>query len=336
MNTTDLFDIKESELMVPDDWEVFLAAGTIFLFSMIGFFAYMPVLYVFAKYPKDYFNKPYYRLSLSLSISDLVMLSMFLFYTPLSIYTKGYLLGVSFDRFLGVLCNLSYFAGLTCIINISINRYAAVCHFRKHARLYTVRNTNILFFINWLIGFLSCIPQMFPCCYLRMWPESFSWGYNMDLWGNEYYIWYDRVFNTLTFSTLIICYWFILKTLRQKKLDGDDIQTIKRAKQERSLAVQFLLIGLCLIIFGLGFTLIPTISFYHWHLYITSFLYILNLSLNPFIYLFFNSAIRSRLLNKTPADSHATLIRLRSLSTVTTVATAFRPRLITPATATHH
>lgn len=328
MNTTATDDTNLTsglEMLIPHNWEVSLAAVTIFSFAMIGISAYMPILYVFAKYPKDFFDKPYYRLSLSLSISDLVMLSIFVFYTPISIYTRGYPLGVDFDRFLGVLCNLSYFAGLTCFINIAINRYFAVCRFKKHALLYTVKNTNVLFFINWSVGFLSCIPQMLPCCYLQMWPESFSWGYDMDLWGNEYYIWYDRAFNILTFSTLIVCYWFIIKTLRGKKLTvdaTDDSETLRRAKQERSLAVQFLLIGLCLIIFGLGFTLIPAFTLYHWHLYATSFLYIVNLSLNPLVYLFLNSAIRNRVLGHIPSpvapSSRSTSlrsVRLQSMST---------------------
>lgn len=294
-------DTAETQITIPKDWEVGFAALTVFLFSMIGFCAYTPVIYAFVKYPKDFFDKPYYRLTLSLTVSDLIMLSLFAVYTPVSISIRGYPFGVNFDRFLGVLCNLSYFAGLTCFINISINRYVAVCQFAKHAKLYTVRNTNVLIFVNWLVGFLSCIPQMFPCCYLRMWPESFSWGYNMELLGNVFYIWYDRVFNTFTFCTLIICYWHILKTVRMKKLvrkSNSDIVALKQARQERSLAIQFLALGISLIIFGLGFTLIPAVSLYHWHLYLTSFLYILNLSLNPFIYLFFNTAIRKRIFGR--------------------------------------
>lgn len=294
-----VLNITQHEILVPNDWEISLAAATIFLFSSIGFCAYMPVLYVFVKHPRDFFDKPYYRLILSLCISDLIMLTILIFYTPISIYIRGYPLGIDFDRFLGVLCNLSYFSGLTCVINISINRYIAVCHFRFHCTFYDNFHTNVLFFVNWLVGFVSCIPQMLPCCYLRMWPESFSWGYNTQLWGYAYYAWYDIAFNTLIFSAVIICYTLILRTVRLKKLEcnfSNDVQNSIRTKQELSLAVQFLLIGLCQIFLGLSFILIPTFSVYHWHLYITTFLYILNLSLNPFIYLFFNGAIYRRVV----------------------------------------
>ena len=67
----------------------------------------------------------------------------------------------------------------------------------------------------------------------------------------------------------------------------------KNAVIERRLAFQFGIIATILVIFGIGFMTLPRISQNRWLLLTTTLLYIVTSGNNPFVYLWFNSAIRN-------------------------------------------
>ncbi len=54
---------------------------------------------------------------------------------------------------------------------------------------------------------------------------------------------------------------------------------------EARLALQFLVIAMYLLLFDVVFTFLPLYTRYRWHLYLVSVMYVVNNSLNPFIYL---------------------------------------------------
>uniref|UniRef100_A0A914XNC5 G-protein coupled receptors family 1 profile domain-containing protein n=1 Tax=Plectus sambesii TaxID=2011161 RepID=A0A914XNC5_9BILA len=291
---------SESDPAASKEWENIVAASVIGVLSLITLSAYILVIVILFRNLKTFAKNSYYTLALSLAFSDSTMLALFLFYSvPCTLLHKR-IFGDTFDLAMGVICNVVYFAGLTCMSLTAINRYWAVCRFASYARVYSTRNVVILVCFIWLVGIISGTFQALPCCYLRYFYDEYTYGYDMELWGNHYYIWYDRSVNSITFITIIACYSLIIMK-KPSKMGGvrNPMSTqvaqgqVRRANLEKRLALQSGIIAVVLIIFGLSFTIVPELTTYKWFYLLTSVLYIINNGCNPFIYFFFNNAIRN-------------------------------------------
>ncbi len=279
--------------------ENLLAAATMFTLSGIGLTAYLLVIVTIC-WRFSEFRNSFYPLILSLAISDSIMLALFFFYSAPATLLQFAFLGPTVDILFGALCNMVYFAGLTCVCFISLNRYWAVCRFDTYKLIFTHRMVKGSLIFIWLTDLASCIPQLTPCCYLHYYPSDYTWGYDMSLAGNRRYIWYDRFMNVVTFLSIVIAYSLITaKRRKQKKKVANNAVSEEKATQDRAaeyrLVLQFAIVAIVLIVFGLGFTIIPELTVYRWGLFCTSLLYIINNSVNPFVYIYFNEKIQQEM-----------------------------------------
>uniref|UniRef100_A0A914WAJ7 G-protein coupled receptors family 1 profile domain-containing protein n=1 Tax=Plectus sambesii TaxID=2011161 RepID=A0A914WAJ7_9BILA len=250
----------------PEPWENILAAATISIFSAPSLILYILIVQVLIQNPRVFSKNPYYTLLSSLAVSDTTMLVLYLFYAVPCTLARCHIFGAGFDVAIGVVFNTAYFAGISCIALIAINRYWAVCRFINYDRTFSRRNVKILICFAWTAGGVSGAFQAFPCCHLRYSFTAYSWLYDMTQFGNAYYVWLDRGLNLTVFAVLAICYTAILYarfgSSTQAYLSCN--QQSRRKFAERSLALQFGIIVLVLFVAGLSFTIIPELSQNHW------------------------------------------------------------------------
>jgi fumarate reductase subunit D len=208
MNTTDSNVSDE-----PQPWENIVAAAVMGILSIPSLILYLLIVFVIVRNPKLFGNNSYYTLLLSLAFSDIITLLLFVFYSIPCTLLQERMLGDSFDAALGVVCNTTYFAGMACIASIALNRYWAVCRFHSYDRIFAGHNAKKMVAFVWGLGIFSGSWEAFPCCNLRFWYDSYSWSYDMSLWGNQYFVWYDRSYTLTMVSTLIVCYITIFAKL---------------------------------------------------------------------------------------------------------------------------
>lgn len=274
-----------------------IAATIILVLSATAFSAYLIILFAITMICKEGKNAFYYLL-LALGISDEIMLGLFLFYSTPATFLQRQPLGYTFDSvFCGTLCNLTYFAGLALSLNIAANRYFSVCS--KSIKNYDRRKILITIVACYGFGLVSAIAQMTPCCSLRYYEGDYDWSYDMTLDGNTIFVWYDRMMNSLTFGCLVCFYGLIFSKVRKTMNTVHPISTstseARRSQRiEVHLALQSGLVAGLMIVFGLGFTIIPLITENKWWHLMSSVLYIGAVGVHPFVYIACNQQIRKQ------------------------------------------
>uniref|UniRef100_A0A914X0E8 G-protein coupled receptors family 1 profile domain-containing protein n=1 Tax=Plectus sambesii TaxID=2011161 RepID=A0A914X0E8_9BILA len=281
-------------------WMDRIAAATIACLSLPALAVYILVVIVIANNPQKFANNSYYTLLLSLALSDSILLSLYCFYAVPCTLIQENIFGANFDIFIGVVFNIAYFSCLPCIAAIGVNRYFAVCQFVSYDSTFNRRNTRIVLAIVWAIGIIFGSGQAFPCCTLRFSYYNYSFAYDMTNWGNVYFQWFDRFLTVCSFFVIFFCYVAII-VKRPTKFGSTEnrlntLQQTKRKNVERNLALQFGVIVLMLIFAGLSFTIVPELTANRWFMLVASVLYIVNNGCGPFVYLIFNSTIRSHFL----------------------------------------
>jgi hypothetical protein len=275
-----------------------LVACSIGIFALSGCIAYSIVVIIIVFHPKFFSNNSYYTLLLSLAFSEMAELVQSVFYLPLCIISQSRIFGDEFDiiynSFSTILC---YYAGLAVIVLIAINRYYAVCNFTQYPHIFSKNRTRMYLAIAWVWGVLSGSVQLLPMFGFRFYYDIYTWGYN-DTEGNVYFAWYDRGVSIFVLITTLFCYIAILRKrpmqIGKGNINTSGISTIKRHTVERNLALQFGIVALFFVLYEVNFA-VSTIfwvenRFFYFFLTI---LYNAFVSCNPYVYLTFNSDVRS-------------------------------------------
>lgn len=280
-----------------DDFIV--AALTLAVFSFMGLFLYLPVVFAIFKIWKE--SKVHFHLLLlALAFSDNCQLVLYLAYAVPSTLLEKNIYGPDLDALLfGTLSNVLYFTGLASLVNIGLNRYWSVCRKHTYKATYTKRVIFLSIAACYAFGVISAVPQLAPCCPLRYWYDEYSFGYDMSPYAP--YVWYDRTVTTTTFVSGAIIYVSIFLRIRKARAVGfhssSSIQTAdqRRDQMNKRLAIQSALVFGMMFLAGLGFTCIPLFTDNKWFSMVSALLMINAYGVQPIIYLSFNGSIRTKI-----------------------------------------
>ena len=154
--------------------EQILISIFLLLFAGSGLFVYLIVIRVLmTKFSK----KSYFILASWLGIADCTFLIVTVCYVVPSIL-KGKLLYNS--NMFGGIINIAWFSGLPIMLLLAGDRYLCMCHYKIHARIYSLNKTKIYCVLSWLFGISCGIPSFFSGCTLYYNMKIMSWRWDTD------------------------------------------------------------------------------------------------------------------------------------------------------------
>jgi hypothetical protein len=307
----------ESSDMVLDPGTIIFAIG-IELITLPGLFAYLMVVLVIIRNRKTFASTPYYTLLLSLAFSDIVQTIFAMFYFAPCVLYQGFVFGFYFDWIIGVVGYLMcYYAGLATMVIIALNRYFAVCRFSSHDTVFRTNRTLLYLAGAWAFGFFGSFCQFFPG-----FGYSYMYGPDLNAPGNIYFfVWFDRFVSASVVTVLAVCYVAIVfkRTSQTTEIGRNALNRqsrIRREKAERSLALQFGIIVLLLLLYECSVQ-VMYIDYSYLFYVLLNLLYVVFISWNPFVYVAFNTEIRKNFLQIFCCKAHINAVNAHNRSTIT-------------------
>jgi hypothetical protein len=276
------------------------AGGSIGLLALPGFITCSMVIVLIIRSRATFANNSFYTLLVSLAICEMIQLGPYcLLYLMPCILLQERIFGDTIDMIYGPIgCEMCYFAGLYITELIALNRYCAVCHFDWYERVFSKNLTLAYVAVAVLLGICSGAVLFMPGFAFRTYVELYTSGFDFTKNNTPYFIHYSNFADGGTFIVLLFCYVAILLKRPMKMVGNANLSQIerkRREKTERKLALQFGIIALIYVAYHTSFQI-----FLHSGLLVNPFfslivtlLYIVYISINSYIYLVFNSDIRS-------------------------------------------
>lgn len=279
-----------------------IAASTIFVLSFIAIVCYSTILVSIYKIWKKTKNA-FYILLIPLGLNDISMLCSFAFYsTPATIIQRPLFGPLVETLIFGTLCNFTYFASYSMLVNIAFNRYWSICRSNTSVQIYDSRKVFLSIFLCQSFGAVTALAQTTGCCSIIYF--DYTWGYDMRLNGNAYFVWYDRFCNLVGFLLLSTFYGLItiklVKTRRTSTIHATSTHNRNAIRKEARLAMQSATNSVLLVACCVTFTTVPSVTDSKWANFSTSIVYIAAVGIHPFVYFSFNTAIRKETIDMIP------------------------------------
>lgn len=225
---------------------------------------------------------------------------------------------------------------------MACNRFVSIVYPMEYKWLFSPRKTLLTISFGYALGFAVSLPTLFPCCH--------------TLWNSDYYItvydpmdtWYkyvDMGVNSLSLFVMIVSYAIIIYKVRESRKamakyqstirnnqkenrlesDGDPYARTcslrpprgQISKKEMRLFIQFFVVSVVFLLTWTTWQWLPHMSESKWAYFIMTSLFFINNSVNPTVYLLFNTQLR-RELGRLLCDSNAKTVapkhRKRKLS----------------------
>lgn len=271
------------------------------LASFVLFFAGIPAIVCYSIFWLILFRyrhkikNVYYQFSVSLTVSNTVVLLFFIFYAAPCSYFRTEIGGITLNAIFGAINNTSYFSNAPMMQMLCFNRFISIRYPHKVSKIYTPRNTVLMILFCWLYGSLFGIINLQPCCYFRYFYESYSFSWDIDRFGS-YVMSYIDLSNTIFTSTVcLICTVATFAHLRKNRQKiGTSLSNTsqeERIQTEKSLFTIFSIVTGWYFVQDVVFIVVPMLTTSKWGGFAVSLIFISHLSLDGFINLFYNKVI---------------------------------------------
>ncbi|KAM3726584.1 Neuropeptide S receptor [Dirofilaria immitis] len=196
---------------------------------------------------------------------------------------------------------------------MACNRFVSIVYPMEYKWLFSPRKALFAILFGYALGFAVSLPTLFPCCH--------------TLWNSDYYItvydpmdtWYkyiDMGVNSLSLLVMIISYVIIIYKVRESsqaiakhqliiagsRLGNGADQRMRSSsfrsargqisKKELRLFIQFFVVSMVFLLTWTTWQWLPHISKSKWAYFIMTSLFFINNSINPTVYLLFNTQLR--------------------------------------------
>ncbi|VIO86368.1 Uncharacterized protein BM_BM1926 [Brugia malayi] len=196
---------------------------------------------------------------------------------------------------------------------MACNRFVSIVYPMEYKWLFSPRKALLAILFGYALGFAVSLPTLFPCCH--------------TLWNSDYYItvydpmdtWYKYIdvgVNSLSLLVMIISYAIIIYKVRESSqamakhqlmiedsrlesgsdpyLRSNSFRTARGqiSKKEMRLFIQFFLVSLVFLLTWTTWQWLPHISESKWAYFVMTSLFFINNSINPTVYLLFNTQLR--------------------------------------------
>ncbi len=268
----------------------------------VGLFGYIPVLFVLVR--STTLKHPVYGLIISLGVTDCASLVIW-FTAGIFTFSHGTLFNQIVIDWLMVIVVYGWYSLVCHVAAISFNRYLAVCRPASHHRWFQSQFQSKHWVIltcglAFLVNILSYIP---PGTLFAVDGWYFNWK---DEGVRNFYWYFDQGLCSLVFLLMIGEYSAIIRSVRKSDATVRNYRSRSRGAQEVareaaaerkrqiSLCVQCGLVGICFWLNDILFYAAPAVfaDYPVVVFFCSSWLWIFNNSMNPWLYLVFNSRLR--------------------------------------------
>lgn len=171
-----------------------------------------------------------YWIVASLAICDWFMIIISLFHIIPATYLHDSYVDVVSMQTIGAMFvyNVFWYSGVIQLAAMAVNRFVSIVYPLHYKRIFAPRNTLIIISALYLFGLLASVPALHHCCYI-------VYDHNMYVtyyWPvDSQYMWLDIFINTLSVSTMIVCYAAILIRVRKSTIRRRRYQLAAKAGQ---------------------------------------------------------------------------------------------------------
>ncbi|KAK0397013.1 hypothetical protein QR680_001942 [Steinernema hermaphroditum] len=262
-----------------------------------------------------------YWFIISLALCDIVMTIISLVHlVPATAFHNAY---VKFHSARNVLMiffyDLFWYTAVLQLGLMACNRFVSIVYPMEYKWLFSKKRSVLIILFGYILGFLVSLPTLFPCCH--------------TLWNSDYYItvyepmdtWYkyvDMSVNSLSLVLMIMSYAVIIYKVRESGKAMAKYQLTIRTRQqaqamngsgscsrscsvrpprsqvskkEMRLFIQFFVVSLVFLLTWTTWQWLPHMSESKWAYFVMTSLFFINNSVNPTVYLLFNTQLRREL-----------------------------------------
>lgn len=279
----------------PSPLEVWSVSTIGFIVGLISFVLYLRVSYIIFKFKSKYFANSFYTLLLYLAVADcsFLFIQLTLAYPITVIGFKN--VSQKFVAACGFFAVFIYLTIPQLTILIAINRYIATCHFHKYQTIFGPKGVHSIAML--CISIALVLTSFFYSCTCFAFKASYAWEMSCSdrkLVDIVYYV--GLVFwgsLSLTVPTVYIVFYCHYKW-KKYKLGQSLNATVQIKKVDMKLLSQSIIISSILILVFVFFFLKNATESKFVDLSL-SFVSLINGSINPYLYIFFNPDIRRRI-----------------------------------------
>ncbi|TMS36597.1 hypothetical protein L596_003728 [Steinernema carpocapsae] len=266
-----------------------------------------------------------YWFIISLAICDIVMTVISLVHlVPATAFHSAY---VKFHSARNVLMiffyDLFWYTAVLQLGLMACNRFVSIVYPMEYKWLFSKKKSVLIILFGYICGFLVSLPTLFPCCHTLWNSDYYITVYEpMDTW----YKYVDMSVNSLSLVLMIMSYAVIIYkvresgkamakyqlTIRTRLLFQQQAQAMNGSescsrscsvrpprsqvsKKEMRLFIQFFVVSLVFLLTWTTWQWLPHMSESKWAYFVMTSLFFINNSVNPTVYLLFNTQLRREL-----------------------------------------
>lgn len=300
-NNTSLISSNSTDVVV-DKSEILFRGWTAVIISITclsGLLGYTIYSYVIVKY-KTSFKNPFYTLSLSMMVSDLINIVTAMIYPVPAIILGDDAVSDIYQGVVGFLSAGSWFWSTSHLVFMAFNRVFAVCFYYQYLEIFSSRNVSTLILLSVVYGFV--MAGMMYCCTCRLLFKNYSWSYKCQTNScAETALIINQIFSNGAVAVIVICmaviFIAIRKVARKVKIDNKSLD--KQQKREAQLVIQFVTIGVVLTLESIFFWTFPKLLnaklISPYCLNLLTVLHLLTSCIHPYLYIFCGSEVKEKL-----------------------------------------
>ncbi|GMR60347.1 hypothetical protein PMAYCL1PPCAC_30542 [Pristionchus mayeri] len=221
--------------------------------------------------------------------------------------------------------DLFWYTGVLQLGLMACNRFVSIVYPMEYKWMFSRGRSLAIIFFGYFLGFLVSLPTLFPCCH-TLWDSSmYITVYQpMDTW----YKYVDMSVNSLTLLLMIVSYAVIIIKVREsgramakyqltirtrqanammnisengcnrgQLFTGPSVRPPRSqvSKKEMRLFIQFFFVSIVFLMTWSTWQWLPYVSDSKWAYFIMTSLFFINNSVNPTVYLLFNTQLRREL-----------------------------------------
>ncbi|EYC20496.1 hypothetical protein Y032_0021g244 [Ancylostoma ceylanicum] len=281
-----------------------------------------------------------YWFIISLAVCDIVMTIISLVHlVPATAFHDAYVEFYSLRNILMIFFyDLFWYTGVVQLGLMAGNRFVSIVYPMEYKNMFSRKRSLYLILFGYFLGFLVSLPTLFPCCHTLWNSDYYITVYQpMDTW----YKYVDMSVNSISLFMMIMSYAVIIYKVRESgramakyqltirtrqqhalmsgislscQMNGCTRMSSVRpprsqvSKKEMRLFIQFFVVSLVFLLTWTTWQWLPHMSGSKWAYFVMTSLFFINNSVNPTVYLLFNTQLRREL--------HYLLCRHHAISSV--------------------
>uniref|UniRef100_A0A0K0EX73 G_PROTEIN_RECEP_F1_2 domain-containing protein n=1 Tax=Strongyloides venezuelensis TaxID=75913 RepID=A0A0K0EX73_STRVS len=281
-----------------------------------------------------------YWFIISLAICDIIMIIISLVHlVPATAFHDSFIQLDSLRNIVMLsLYDLFWYTAVLQLGLMAFNRFVSIVYPMEYKCIFSRNKTKWFIAIMYIIGGIVSLPTLHPCCnivwdselYITRYLADFSWHAYVDMTVNSFSLlvmvvsYAIIIYKVRESSKAMAKYQLTIRTRLLFQKQSSDTEGTKFnsrtmsllpprgqvSKKEMRLFIQFFVVSLVFLITWTTWQWLPTISDSKWAYFVMTSLFFINNSVNPTVYIIFNTQLRRELCymfckNKTIRNSQS-------------------------------